>query len=523
MAAAFSSLYSAKYLAGYVQDDFRVTSRLTLNLGLRYEVNTPFTERYNHQFQFDPKIANPLGGQSGPNTSGQDLNSYFQSLSGHPLTGAIVFPNSPGVSGRGITPTDWSNWSPRVGVAYRITDKLVMRGGYSKLYMLSPEAPGPSSPGDGPFGATTNMIASINGITPNVTLSDPFPNGFYTPLYDSQGLSTLLGTSLNIGSTLGKTPYQHQWNIGFQYELPSKTLVSIAYAGTRGHDLTCGFFYCGDQIPSALIQKYGSQVLSTVPNPFYGIITDPLAPLSSPTVQFGQLLKGWPAYTGVNFILPAYQGLKANTFHSSYDALQVQVNKQYSHGLTITTAFTWSKILTNSDSFEAGYLGPGNGYQNQDNYAGEKSLSSSDVPYRLSVGYVYDIPIGKGRSFGNHWSKPVDAILGGWQVAGITTFAGGYPLGIGQTGQTTGAFGGGSRPDWIGNACYDNGTGRSRNDKIDEWLNPAGFAHNPNFTFGDAPRTLPCRSDGIKNTDISAIKFFHLTERINLRVPQRIL
>jgi Carboxypeptidase regulatory-like domain len=516
MSGGFSSLYSGKYLAGYVQDDIRVTSRLTLNLGLRYEVNTPFTERYNHEFQFNPTVPNPLGGMSGPNTGGAALNSYFQALTGTSLSGAIVFPNSTGASGRGITPTDWTNWSPRIGAAFRATDKLVLRGGFSKLYMLSPISPGPSSPGDGPFGATTNLISSIDGIHPNVSLDNPFPNGFQTPLYDSQGLSTLIGTSLNTGSTLGKTPYQYQWNIGFQYSLPAKTIVSIAYAGTRGHDLTCGFFYCGDQIPSALIQKYGSQVLSTVANPFYGIITNPLSALSQPTVQLGQLLKNWPAYTGVTYILPAYQGPKSDTFKSSYDSLQVQANKQYSHGLTVTTAFTWSKILTNSDSFEAGYLGPGNGYQNVNNYAGEKSLSSSDVPYRVSVGYVYDLPFGKGRTFGNNWSKPVDAIIGGWQVAGVTAFSAGYPLGINQTGQTTGAFGGGSRPDWVGNACYDNGTGRSRNDKINGWLNPAGFAHNPNFTFGDAPRTLPCLSDGVKNTDFSAIKFFRLTERVNL-------
>ena len=165
-------------------------------------------------------------------------------------------------------------------MAYRAMDKLVVRGGFSKLYMLSPVSPGPSSPGDGPFGATTNILSTVNGINPNVTLDNPFPNGFQTPLYNSQGLSTLVGTSLNIGSSLGKTPYQYQWNIGFQYELPAKTIVSVAYAGTRGHDLTCGFFYCGDQIRQSLIQQYGSKVLSTVANPFYGIITDPLSALS---------------------------------------------------------------------------------------------------------------------------------------------------------------------------------------------------------------------------------------------------
>ena len=516
MNAAFSSLYSGKYLAGYIQDDFRVTSKLTLNLGLRYDLNTPFTERHNHQFQLNTTVPNPVGTQVGPNTGGVDLNTYFTNLSGHPLQGAIVFPNSAGAQGAGIVPTDWSNWAPRIGGAYQIANKLVFRGGYSKLYLLSPEAPGPSSPGDGPFGATTNLVATIDGINPNVTLDNPFPHGFSTPLYNSLGAATLLGTSFNVGSSQGKTPYQNQWNLGFQYQIDKDSIVSVAYVGTRSHRLQCPFFSCGDEVPASLVQQYGSKLVQTVANPFYGIITDPRVSLSAPKVQLGQLLKQWPQYAGVTFVLPPYQGPNVDTFHSSYNALEIQGNKRYSHGLTLTAAFTWSKNLTNADAPDGGYLGPTAGYQNRYDYSGERSLSAADVPYRLSVGYVYDLPFGKGKALANDVPAPVNAVIGGWQIAGVTTFAGGYPLSISQSGQTTGAFGGTSRPNWVGNACYDNGSGRSRSDKITQWLNPAGFAHNPNFTFGDAPRTLPCRGDGIKNTDLSAIKFFDITERVKL-------
>src|SRR5581483_23675 len=516
MNAAFSSMYSGKYLAWYAQDDFKVTPKLTLNLGLRYDLNTPFTERYNHQFQLNLTVPNPIGTQSGPNTGGVDLNTYLTNLTGRPLRGGIVFPNSAGAVGRGIVPMDKGNWSPRLGFAYQAANRLVFRGGYSKLFLLSPVAPGPSSPSDGPFGATTSIIATLNGITPNVTLDNPFPSGFLTPPYNSQGLSSLLGTSVTTGSSQGKTPYQHQWNVGIQYQITNDTIVSASYVGTRAHQLQCPFFICGDQVPAPLIQKYGSQVVQTVPNPFYGIITDPRVALSAQTVQLGQLLKQWPQYSGVTFVLPAFQGPAVDTFQSSFDALEVQGTKRYSHGLTLNAAFTWSKNLTNADAPDGGYLGPAVGYQNRYNYQGERSLAATDVPYRLSVGYVYDLPIGKGKAVGSNWPAALNAVAGGWEIAGVTTFAGGYPLPITQTGQTTGAFGGTSRPNWVANACYENGTGRPRAEKITQWLNPAGFQQNPNFTFGNAPRTIPCRGDGIKNTDLSVIKFFNFAERAKL-------
>lgn len=515
MNAGFTSLYSAKYYGFYFQDDLRVTPRLTLNLGARYDFQVPFTERYNHLFQFSPERSHPLGNAIGPNTSGKSLDQYFIDLAGKPLLGAVVFPSSPGVSGRGILETDKTNFSPRLGLAYQITNKLVFRGGWSKLYMLSPMSPGPSTPGNGPFGATTNIISTIDGITPATTIDNPFPGGFNEPIYDSQGLLSLSGDQVWAGAPKGKTPYQYQWNAGFQYELPANSLINIAYAGTRGHRLTCAFFFCGDQIPRDLVQRFGRRVFDTVPNPFFGIITNPLAPLSQPRVQLGQLLKRWPQYTSVVPILPAFQGLEpsADSFRSSYDALQLEFQKRYSSGLQVQLAYTWSKNLTNTDSFEAGYLGPAIGYQDNYNYAGERSLSAADVAHRLAIAHVYDLPFGKGKTFGSNWPGPVDKILGQWQFSGITTVASGYPMGISQTGQTTGAFGGGNRPNWVGNACMD--SGRPRGDRILQSLNPSGFARNPDFTLGNAPRTLPCRRDGVKNFDFAAIKFIPIREKIN--------
>jgi hypothetical protein len=521
MNAAFASLYTSKYIAGYVQDDFRVTPKLTLNLGFRYEVTTPFTERFDHEFRFDPNRLNPIGSSVGPNTGGGTVDQVLAGLGNRPLQGVVTFPSSPGVQGRGMVPIDWTNLSPRLGLAYQINPKLVFRAGFSKLYMLSPATPGPSTPGNGTFGASTNITSTVDGVTnivngQPITIDNSFPFGFNVPTYDQLGLASLLGDGVTAGATGQKTPYTYQWNAGFQYELPGNSLLGISYAGSRGHRLTCAFFFCGDQIPRYLVQQYGSHVFDSVANPFYGIITNPRVALSSPTVLLGQLLKQWPAYANWTAVLPPWQGPNpdGDTFQSQFDALEVQYNKRFSQGLTLVLAYTFSKTLTNSDSFEAGYLGPAVGYQNTVDYKGEWSLSAADVNHRLVVGHVYDLPIGRGKALGGNMPSAADKILGHWQFAGMTTIQSGFPIGIGEAGHTTGAFGGGDRPNQIGAACLD--TGRSRGEKILGYLNPAGFAAPAPYTFGNAPRMLNgCRMDGQKNFDLSLIKFIPIKEKFN--------
>jgi len=318
------------------------------------------------------------------------------------------------------------------------------------------------------------------------------------------------------GATGNVTPYQWQYNAGFQYELPGITLLGINYAGSQGHRLTCAFFECGDQIPANLIQQYGASVYNSVPNPFYGIITNPTVGLSAPTVQLGQLLKQWPAYGGWTAVLPPWQGPDPNhdTFQSEFNALEVQLNKRFSHGLTVMVAYTYSKLLTNSDSFEAGYLGPVTGYQNLVTYQGERSLGAADVTHRLVIGHVYDLPFGKGLRFGSNMPSVVDKIVGHWQFSGLSTFQSGFPLGISEAGHTTGAFGGGDRPDEVsGDPCGS--LSRSRGQKILQYLNPGAFVEPANYTFGNAPRNLNgCRDDGVKNFDFGGFKFFPINEKL---------
>lgn len=520
MQTAWSQYTTSKYAAWYFQDDFRMTPKLTFNLGVRYDFTTPLSDRHDNFFRWNPLTDNALQSATGPNTNGQSLNQYFMNLDGRPLLGAIVFPNSPGSSGPGIVPTDWDNIAPRLGFAYSPTSKLVIRGGIARLYSLTPVAPAPFSGAVGPFGATTNVIAQTNGYTPIVDPNNYFSSGLNVPTGTALGPFSLLGLNVSGGSTTSwKTPYYDQWNIGFEQQLPGDMTLGIAYAGGEGHRLICPHGGCGsDQIPADILADFGSQVNSTVPNPFYGIITNPTSTLSRPNVQLGQLLKQWPAYTNVSGGVPGItQGLQSDhdTFHSSFNALEVQFNKHLSHGLNLVAAFTWSKTLSNADNMDAGYLGPAVGYQQLVNFQAEYSMTADSVPKRLVIGHVYDLPIGKGQALGSNWGTALDTVLGHWQFSGIATFQSGYPMAISETGHTTGAFGGGDRPDLIGDACVP---GASRSARIaGDSLNLAAFQTAPPYSFGNASRTLSCLRDGVKNFDWALMKTFPIKEAMGIQ------
>jgi hypothetical protein len=512
MTTGSSVMLSSKYYAWYLQDDFRISNKLTLNIGLRYDFETPASERFGHKTRFDMQIPNPIGSQRGANTAGQTLDQYFQNLTGQPVLGGLVFPSTPGY-GNSVAKTDSDNWAPRVGAAYRLSDKLVLRGGFSRLYSLSPGVASLNF-GAGTGSASTSLIGSIDGINPNVTIKNPFPNGFNTPIFDSQQQASLLGQALQLQSTNNKTPYQWQWNFGLQYALSQDSVATISYAGARGRRLLAPAWQITDQISQSLIQKYQGQVFDQVANPFYGIITDQTSILSRPTVQRGQLLKQWPQFANWTNTMPAYQGPGDDAFKSSWNALEVGVQKRFSSGLSAMLAYTFSKNLNNTDGIDGGYGGPASGYQNTKSFDGERSLSIEDVPQRLVLGSVYSLPFGKGKRYGAKLPVAADKLVGGWQVSGIMTLQKGFPLPVSVAGVTTGAFGGGVRPNLVGNPCGNDG--RSRNDRVNSYLNPAGFQAQPNFQFGNAPRTLGCRTDGVKNLDFSAVKITPITERFNL-------
>ena len=512
--AGFTTATKNYYYSGYFQDDWRITPQLTLNLGLRYDLELPFKDRFDHFSRLDRTVRSPIADSVGPNTNGKTLDGFFQDLVGRPLLGGVAWPSLPGY-GRGIDRTDKNNIAPRLGFAYRITDKLVMRGGFARIYGLNPNAALVAAVGPPGNGETTQILGTIDGINPNVTIDDPWPAGFNEPAFDRDGLATGLGQSIAGGSANGVavTPYQWQWNLGFQYELPDQSIISLAYAGSRSRNLTCPLFFCSDQIAEKDFKAAGNSVFDLVPNPFFGIITDPTSALSFPEVQLGQLLKQSPQYASTANALPPWKGPNGDDFQSSFESMQLSY-KKVTGDLSLTLAYTLSKYITNSDSFEAGFLGPSVGYQNNVTFAGEKSLSAEDVTHKAVVGWVYELPFGRGKRFGAGMNPVLDKIVGGWELGGIMTMASGFPIGRNfNTPDLTGAFGGSNRSDLIGNPCLS--SGRDRGAEISQWVNPSAFAHPAPFTFGTTPRLLPgCRIDGIKNFDLSIIKHIPIKESV---------
>ena len=516
MASGFTTATRSKYLGWYFQDDWRVTPRLTLNLGVRYEFERPFTDRFDLFSRWDIDAVTPLAQMSGPNTGGGTLNDYFQDLVGRPLLGAIVWPSSPGYD-RGIDKGDYSNLAPRLGFAYRLTDQLVMRGGLAKIYAASPASSTVSAVGPPGNVANTQLVGSVDGINPATTIDDPFPAGFNDPIFDSQGLLTLVGAPLIAGAANGTThtPYLWQWNFGFEYELQDQSVLSVAYGASRGERLHCAIFNCGDQIAEKDFTRFRERVFESVPNPFFGIITDPTSPLSLPEVQLGRLLKQNPQFTSRVATLPSYSGPTQSEFRSTFESLQIGYKKSTRAGLSLQVAYTFSKFLTNVDSFEAGFLGPNTAQQNQVSFEGEKSHSAEDTTHRLVSGWVYELPFGRGQRFGSGMSPALDKIVGGWEVSGIMTASSGFPLGsIGVSPNRTGAFSdsGTTRPHLVGDPCLSRG--RSRSERISRWVDENAFQHPEPFTFGSAPRNLNCRGDGWKNFDISITKHIPIKESV---------
>ena len=193
--------------------------------------------------------------------------------------------------------------------------------------------------------------------------------------------------------------------------------------------------------------------------------------------------------------------------------MQIGYKKSTRAGLSLQVAYTFSKFLTNVDSFEAGFLGPNTAQQNQVSFEGEKSHSAEDTTHRLVSGWVYELPFGRGQRFGSGMSPALDKIVGGWEVSGIMTVSSGFPLGdIRVSPNRTGAFGGSARPDLVGDACLS--SGRSRSERISRWVDENAFRHPEPFTFGSAPRNLNCRGDGWKNFDISITKHIPIKESV---------
>ncbi len=462
----------------YVEDEWRVSSRLTLNYGLRWEVQGATTDRYNRFSTFDFYTPAPI------------------SVPGMNLIGAMT------MNSGAMWNTPWNDFAPRVGLAYKITSKLVFRAGYGIFFV-------PSLGDENPIGYSTNTpwlsTASGDGIHPGNPISNPFPSGFIPAFGNSQGAATGLGQGL--GAVIRNHPngYTGNYSADFQYELSTNSMFEIGYSGNQGRNLSLAYGNLNvDQLPAQYL-SLGSQLLQTVANPFYGIIPASAgATLSGPKVPLWRTLVPYPQYLSVNL-----NGSTPGAF-SSYNALVSRFTKRFSNGLNVIASYQWAKAIDDSSEAQAWEVGD-SGPRNIANWALERSLSAHDIPQALAVTMLYDLPIGKGKEIGNGMNAVANAILGGWQISSLMTYQNGIPIPMSAPGN---GFGFAYNPPNI-----TNGPAVSiSNPTVNEWFNVNAFSEPASYTIGSAPRRITqLRMDGTHDTDVSLLKSIALRESMSLQ------
>jgi len=466
------------YHAFYLQDDWRITRKLTLNLGVRYDFDTPRVERYNRMSWFDPTLTSPLAAKV-PGFSN--------------LKGGLRFVGVDGNS-RSQYSGDWNNIAPRIGLAYQVNAKTAIRAGFGQMF-------GPSSMAAqgtvGPYGfrIETPWVATLDGITPLNLLSNAFPGGFPPVPGSSQGALTAIGSNLDAPLTDTVTPYTIHYNVTVQHELPGGVFLEAAYVGNRGRQLSRGGeggFTLNQVNPTYL--SLGNQLNQLVDNPFFG--NGGAGVVANRQVSRAQLLRPYPQYGAIYPIF--FQGAT-----SDYNSLQVTFSKRYARGLTFEGNYTWAKALDTGTSYQDSY-----------NVLASRSVSGSHIPHRLVFSGLYEIPVGAKRQFGANMHRALDAVAGGWQVNSFFTIQSGNALGISAS-NTAGLFTEAIRANTNGNNPIINADAHNR---LDKWFDTTPFSQPAPFTLGNlGPAIANLRNHHVNNMDLSVFKVFSITERVRLQ------
>ena len=451
----------------YVQDDYRLTHSLTLNIGVRYEIFGPPTERHNWFSTFDPRIVNPQ-----------------TSMLGEMLYAGVTAPKSFVVYG-------YDYVAPRFGFADAVNSKTVVRGGAAMVYS-------PVESGD-IYQLTNDQIGF--SATNTFSGSGPFdafqfskgPSTLIPPIGAAGGATAYRGQSVYWQDHDAPVPYELQWNLAVQRELPGHWTGTAAYVGSHGVRLFGGN-YNYNQLNPTYWTTYGSLLQNQVPNPYYGQITT--GPLASATISQSQAL----------LPLPDYQTITTLARHgddSIYHSLEATGEHRYAHGLTALISYTKAKLI-DSTSSDAGGESEGAGYRiGRYNPRLDRSLDPTDVSQNLSANGVWTLPFGEA-SHGLRYLA-----LGGWQMNGIVQWEMGFPLTITGTNNFTGT----PYPSISGNPTL-----QASQRSVKGWFNTAAFVNPPNYQLGNAGRSLPAtRGPNFTNANTSLTKNFRLPEKATLQ------
>jgi hypothetical protein len=474
-----------KAVSLFFQNDVRVTDKLKLNLGLRWDYMGALTDRFNQlPGGYDAGARSPLN------------------VPGMPVYGGVVFSGVNGQS-RGIFHPSWGNLGPRFGAAYQLDSRTVLRGGYALVYGQTFYDPG-NAPG---FSQTTNMVSSIQAGVPLNTLDNPFPGGVLQPVGSAQGLLTALGQSYTFADPNGGAPpYVHQFSFEIQREVFHDFVLSAAFVGSRSNRI--GVTQQLNALPLNALALGSAALSQNVPNPFQGLL--PGTALNGATIQRSQSLAPYPQFLLGNAAgqgLPGINEMFRPIGKSSYNSAQFLAARRYSTGLTFSVAYTISKQIDQTT------------FANAQDTRLERVIAAWDIPQNLQINLRYELPFGAGKRFGADAPGVVRSIIGGWEVSTLTRLQKGMPLSLVGSNNTV----------LLGNPAISN-------PNLDQWFNTCtllangatrGCSSNQQPVWGvRQPNTLQTwsslltsvRKPGTHNVDISLIKHNRITERFDLVV-----
>jgi hypothetical protein len=488
-----------RYYSAYVQDDYRVTDRLSVDYGVRLEHETGLAERDNKLVVgFDRDAISPLN---------VTIPAGLDPL--HPearqVRGGLVYAGVDGAQTH-LGDPEKVKLSPRVGAVFQLNPATVLRGGYGLFW--APTSSGPvNSVG---YSQTTNLIQ--NTLIPITTIDDPFPAGFIQPSGNTLGLGSGVGSAISFVDPGRKAPRIHKYSFDMQRELPGSMSVTLGYVGSSANHLPIGANVNINQLPTEYL-SLGTRLTSLVPNPFFGV--DGAGPLGAQrNVQLNSLLVPFPQY-GLNSV-----SMTTGDGRSQYHALVVQVRRRMTNWWGGNFSYTLSRLTDNLVG-QGNYFSSAPGIVDNYNYIPwsptyqpdvDYGLSLLDMRHKLVLSPIVELPFGQGRTYLERGGW-LDYLVGGWRVSAVVLVQSGFPLGVSQTPNTTNLNGAGQRPNLVPGADFvvpGDVTDRLRNNPADNlYLNPGAFAVAPAFTFGNAPRILPgVRSVGRYSTDVAFDKEF---------------
>jgi len=473
-----------RYGAVFVQDDFRLTPKLTLNFGLRYEYETGIFSP-NNRFSpgFDPKAINPIQAQ----------------VPGLTTLGVLEYAGQDGY-GSTVGNPNHDKLGPRAGFAWSLNPKTIVRGGYG-LFWAPLSFSLQSTFG---YTATTSYVSSNDGgATPANSLNNPFPTGVLQPAGNSLGaLAGIGGQSLSAYDSTARSTRVHQYSFDVQREAPQGIVVIAGFAGSTTHDLIQGTPGINiNQLPDQDL-SLGSKLAAKVANPFYGTAGGVVNLAASTTTQ-AQLLLPFPEFGSVTLS-------NTDLGHALYYSFYAKAQKRMGHGLNLLTTVTWSRNENDSNGASNTYATNGSG-SSQDNYnrAAEWGRAIIDAPWRWTTAINYALPFGKGRAYLSK-NRLADLAVGGWNLNLQTTMQSGFPVAISQSNLNSNLGTSVQRPNATGISPATSGPLESR---LLHYLNAAAFTQAPAYTYGNVSRTIPVRGPGQASCDFSVFKTYDVYEK----------